>query len=161
MAAPGSPPRRVTAQTARIVVGTPAEVDALWFDPARWPTWREGLVRVTSVADGWPAAGGWVEWDATGGGRERTRERMRAREPGVRAEIELEDARFESVQWVDFSVPASGQVRLDLSLDFRLKERAPLTIVREWAHIRGLMAGTMRRSLVRFARELDADRELR
>jgi hypothetical protein len=124
---------RVSASIS--VPGRASEVEALWYDPVRWPAWVDGFGHVVEVGDGWPGVGSRVVWDAPPGGRGRVVERVVRHEPGSEA------------------------VTIELSLEYELKERHVLSWAVDLVSVRPELAGSVRRTLERFARERAADVE--
>ena len=143
----------------RDFVGTLAIAEQLFYDTERWPSWVDGLARVTRRDGDWPAAGTQLEWESHPGGRGRVIERVVAFEPGVGQAIEVADARMRATQTVGFEV-LEGGVSVRLGLDYRLVDAGLLGRVTDALFIRRALGDSMRRTLERFGRELAADREL-
>ena len=139
--------------------GTVAEAEELWYDLRRWPTFIDGFAHVAKVEGEWPEAGAVVVWDSTPAGRGRVREQVLAHEPGSGQELAVEDPRLSCRQRVAFAPRDDGsEVRLEL--DYRLKQRNPLTPVVDLLFIRRAVRDSLRRTLARFANELAAERDL-
>ena len=135
------------------------EVEELWYDVRRWPSFVDGFARVDKHEDGWPAAGGRLVWDSTPRGRGRVVERVATHEPGQGQTVELEDPRMRGTQQVRFTRLQDGTA-IGLQLDYRLKDRNPLTPLVDLLFIRRSLRDSLRRTLTRFARELKADADL-
>ena len=144
------------AVASQLVPGPLAEVEALWYEPARWPSWIDGFAHVASISGGWPERGGALDWDSRPGGRGRVRERVTAFELRAGQTAEVEDEQLSGTQSVAFSAEGD-RVRITLSLEYRLKERNPLTALVDLLFIRRALAASLQRSLARFARERAAD----
>jgi uncharacterized membrane protein len=145
---------------AEIEVDAPLEeVEALWYDVRRWPSFVDGFAHVAKLEDGWPAQGGRLVWDSTPRGRGRVLERVTEHEPGAGQTAEVEDPRMRATQRVEFERLTDGTV-VALELDYRLKERNPLTPLVDVLFIRRSLRDALRRTLERLARELKADAEL-
>jgi hypothetical protein len=147
---------RVSASVS--VPGRASEVEALWYDPVRWPAWVDGFGHVVEVGDGWPGVGSRVVWDAPPGGRGRVVERVVRHEPRLGQELEVEDERLQGRRRVEFE-PGSEAVTIELSLEYELKERHVLSWAVDLVSVRPELAGSVRRTLERFARERAADVE--
>jgi uncharacterized membrane protein len=145
---------------AEIEVDAPLEeVEALWYDVRRWPSFVDGFAHVAKQEDGWPAQGGRLVWDSTPRGRGRVLERVTEHEPGAGQTAEVEDPRMRATQRVEFQRLTDGTV-VGLELDYRLKERNPLTPLVDVLFIRRSLRDALRRTLERLAREVKADSEL-
>ena len=107
--------------------GLASEAEALWYDPVRWAAWIDGFGHVVELPDGWPAEGRLV-WDSLPGGRGRVRETVTAYEARAGQTLAVEDARLRGTQRVAFT-PGPETVEITLSLDYELKERAPLIVL--------------------------------
>ena len=140
------------------VPGRASEVEALWYDPVRWPAWVDGFGHVVEVGDGWPAAGSRVVWDAPPGGRGRVVERVVRHETRLGQELEVEDERLQGRRRVAFT-PDADEVTVELSLEYELKERHMLSWAVDLVAVRPALAASVRRTLERFARERAADVE--
>jgi len=146
--------------SARIDVDAPPEaVEALWYDVARWPSFVDGFAHAATVEEGWPEAGGRLVWDSTPHGRGRVLERVSSQTPGAGQVAEVEDPRLRGTQEVRFTPLADG-TEVALQLDYRLKDRTPLTPLVDLLFIRRSLRDSLRRTLLRLARELKADAEL-
>jgi polyketide cyclase/dehydrase/lipid transport protein len=146
------------AEASVQVPGLASEAEALWYDPIRWPAWIDGFGHVVELADGWPAEGRLV-WNSTPGGRERVIETVTAYEPRAGQTLAVEDSKLRGTQQVRFT-PGAETVKVTLSLDYELKERAPLTWLLDALFVRRAIVASLRRTLARFARERRGDMEL-
>jgi hypothetical protein len=140
------------------VPGRASEAEALWYDPVRWPAWIDGFGHVVELSEGWPAEGRLV-WNSTPGGRERVIETVTAYEPRGGQTLAVEDSRLRGTQRVEFT-PGPEAVKVTLSLDYELKQRAPLTPLLDLFFVRRAVTASLRRTLDRFARERRGDVEL-
>jgi uncharacterized membrane protein len=139
----------------RAVAGPATAVEALWLEPARWPSWVDGFGAVVSVRGEWPEPGAVLDWNSRPGGRGRVRERAVSHVPGTEIATEVEDEQLTGTQTVSFA--ADGErVRVTLSLDYRLKDQSFLTPVVDALFIRRSMTASLQRTLVRFAQEREA-----
>ena len=146
------------AEASVQVPGLASEAEALWYDPIRWPAWVDGFGHVVELADGWPAEGR-VAWNSTPGGRERVVETVMAYEPRAGQTLAVEDSKLSGTQRVAFT-PGADSVKVTLSLEYELKERAPLTWLLDALFVRRAITASLRRTLTRFARERRGDMEL-
>jgi Polyketide cyclase / dehydrase and lipid transport len=140
------------------VPGLASDAEALWYDPVRWATWVDGFGHVIEVSEGWPAEGS-LRWNSTPGGRGLVLETVLSYEPRAGQSLAVEDGRLEGTQRVEFT-PGPETVRVALTLDYRLKQRSPLTPLLDGLFVRREIAASLRRTLARFARERRGDMEL-
>ena len=47
-----------------VVQGRAVEVEQLWYDKTRWPSWIDGFGHIVSLDDDWPQTGAKLLWDA-------------------------------------------------------------------------------------------------
>ncbi len=146
------------ARASLRVPGLASEAEALWYDPVRWAAWIDGFGHVVELPDGWPAEGRLV-WDSLPGGRGRVAETVTAYEARAGQTLAVEDARLRGTQRVAFA-PGPDTVEITLSLDYELKDRAPLIVLTDLLFVRREVTASLRRTLARFARERRADTEL-
>jgi hypothetical protein len=146
------------ARASLRVPGLASEAEALWYDPVRWAAWIDGFGHVVELPDGWPAEGRLV-WDSLPGGRGRVAETVTAYEARAGQTLAVEDARLRGTQRVAFT-PGPDTVEITLSLDYELKDRAPLIVLTDLLFVRREVTASLRRTLARFARERRADTEL-
>jgi hypothetical protein len=149
-------------RTVRAQVDVPGSVsaaEALWYDTGRWPAFVDGFGHLGKVEGDWPAAGSVVTWSSPPGGRELVIERVERYEPRVGQTLQVEDSKLRGVQRVAFE-PLEGGAGVSLELDYDLKERHFGGPLADLFFIRRALADSLRRTLVRFARELRADREM-
>jgi Polyketide cyclase / dehydrase and lipid transport len=145
--------------TASIEVpGLASDAEALWYDPVRWPAWVDGFGHVVELSDGWPAEGT-LQWNSTPGGRGRVLETVTAYQPRGGQTLAVEDSRLRGNQRVAFT-PGPDAVKVELSLEYELKERNALTWLVDALFVRRAIAASLRRTLARFARERRGDMEL-
>lgn len=141
------------------VPGLASEAEALWYDPQRWPAWIDGFGHVDRVGEEWPALGARVVWMSKPGGRGRVAERVLAYEARAGQTLEVEDEKMRGTQTVAFT-PGEDGVEVALELAYELKDTNVFTPLTDVLFIRRALRDSLRRTLVRFARELRADREL-
>ena len=140
------------------VPGLASEAEALWYDPVRWAAWVDGFGHVVELSDGWPAEGR-ASWNSGPGGRGRVLERVTAYEPRAGQTLAVEDSRLHGTQRVEFT-PGPEATKVTLTLEYELKERAPLTWLVDALFVRRAVVASLRRTLARFARERRGDMEL-
>jgi hypothetical protein len=146
-------PRAVATIT---VPGLASDAEDLWYDPYRWAAWIDGFGHVAKLEGDWPHAGARLLWDSPPQGRGRVSETVTAYEPRVGQTLEVEDARLYGTQTVRFEPEADG-VRVTLELEYRLKERRPLTPLVDRLWIRRTLTDSLRRTLTRFGHERRAE----
>jgi hypothetical protein len=149
-------PRVRAVQT---VPGLASEAEAVWYDPQRWPSWVDGFGHLAKLEGDWPTVGARTVWDSKRGGRGRVVERVRAYEARVGQTLEVEDEKLRGTQRVGFS-PTPDAVAVTLELEYELKERNVLTPITDALFIRRALRDSLKRSLIRFARERRADIEM-
>jgi Polyketide cyclase / dehydrase and lipid transport len=136
--------------------GRAAEAEALWYDPHRWAAWIDGFGHVVKLEGTWPEVGARLVWDSRPAGRGRVIERVVAYEPRAGQTAEIEDERLEGTQAVTFE-PAGDDVRITLMLEYRLKDRGPLTRLLDVLFIRRSVRASLQRTLTRFGHERRAE----
>jgi hypothetical protein len=140
------------------VPGLASAAEELWYDPIRWPAWIDGFGHVVELPEGWPAEGRLI-WTSTPDGRGRVLETVTEYEPRSGQTLAVEDNRLRGTQRVQFT-PGPETVTVTLSLDYELKDRAPLTWLLDLLFVRRAVVASLRRTLARFARERRGDTEL-
>jgi uncharacterized membrane protein len=141
------------------VPGPLADVEALWYDPARWPAWVDAFGHVVEVGDAWPAAGSRALWDTPHGGRGRVVERVVSHAAGAGQECDVEDARLRGRRRLSFAPAPGGAVTVTVVLEYALKADHALAWAVDALVVRRRVAAEQRRTLARFARERVADVE--
>ena len=137
---------------AAAVPGTPEQVRALWFDTTRWPAIVDGFAHVVRMDPGWPERGE-IVWDSTPHGRGRVIERP---------DGSFEDVRLAGTQALTFEPDAEGAtVAVTLALDYRIKERTPITPLLDVFFVRRAVRDAVSRTVQRFAAECRLDADLR
>jgi hypothetical protein len=136
------------------------EVAALWFDLARWPSIIDGFGTLSRNEGSWPHAGARIVWDSLRNGRGRVVEHVLEYEPGVSQLVDIEDPQMTGTQRVTFGVADAGCV-IRLELAYELKRDPGLgSVLADLFFVRRALGDALRRTLRRFAVELQADREL-
>ena len=146
-------------RTAVTVPGLASDAEALWYDPQRWPAWVDGFGHLVKLEGDWPAPGARAVWDSKPGGRGRVVERVTAYEARTGQTLEVEDEKLRATQRVVFE-PGPEGVEVALELTYELKQRNPLTPLIDLLFIRRALRDSLRRTLLRFARERQGDIEL-
>lgn len=140
-----------------------ADAEALWYDLTRWASFVEGFKHVVRVDGDWPAAGSVLVWESVPDGRGRVTEAVTAYAQREGQAADVEDPRVVGRQAVAFAPAGTADdpaVRMSLTLDYELREGGLLSPVTDLLFIRRAQSDALRRTLVRFARELGAEREL-
>ena len=148
------------ARATQLVAGPVAAVEALWYEPDRWPAWIDGFGHVVSLHGEWPGEGSVLDWNSKPNGRGRVRERVTEYAPGKGQSASIEDETLTGTQTVAFA-PDGDRVRVTLTLEYSVKDRNALTPLVDALFIRRSMSASLQRSLARFARERAADGDLR
>jgi hypothetical protein len=137
--------------------GSVYEAETCWCDTARWPEWIDGLARVVAVDGDWPRAGSSVTWESGPAGRGRVRERVTEYEPQVAITTAVQDDSIDGRQRVAFS-PAGDSVEVELSLDYSIRRRSPLTSLVDRVFVRRPMSISLAKTLERFGAVLAESR---
>ena len=130
-----------------------SQVEALWYDHTRWQGFVDGLHHVELVEGAYPESGARVVWASHPGGRGRVIERVLSYEPRVGQTLAVEDEKTTGTQRVAFSALEAG-VRVALELDYAIRSPTLMTALSDVFFIRRAQTDSLRRTLLRFAREL-------
>jgi hypothetical protein len=131
------------------------QAETLWYDTSRWPGWIDGLERVRDVSADWPNAGARVTWESGPAGRGHVTERVTRYEPLAGQTVEVTDDSITGTQAIAF-VPLDDGVAVELSLDYRISKRSPLTPIVDALFVRGAMRRSLQTTLERFGLELES-----
>ncbi len=137
--------------------GSVHEAERVWYDTGRWPSWVDGLDRVTDVGSRWPQLGATVTWQSGPAGRGRVVERVVAYEPLSGQTVEVQDDSIRGRQTVEFA-PADETVEVTLTLEYEIKQRSLLTPLVDLLFIRRAFRASLDATLRRFGLELEAAR---
>jgi hypothetical protein len=135
------------------------EVQALWLDLDRWPAFVDGFGTLARREGEWPHVGARIVWDSLRNGRGRVVEHVTDFEPGVTHLVRIEDPQLRGTQRARFSA-YDGGCEISLELDYALKQPGIGGRVTDVLFVRRAVGDGLRRTLRRFAVELDADRAL-
>ena len=144
------------AKASISVPGRAADAEALWYDPRRWQAWVDGFGHVVSIDGDWPRRGAELVWQSPPGGRGRVIERVVAYEMRTGQTVEVEDATLTGRQSVAFE-PGPDAVEVTLTLEYRIRDRTPLTPLVDLLFVRRAMSDALRRTVTRFANERKAE----
>jgi hypothetical protein len=144
------------ASATTLVPGRPADAEALWYDHHRWASWIDGFGHVVRLEGDWPEAGARLIWQSPPKGRGLVQERVLSYAPRAGQTVEVEDERLLGTQTVAFE-PAGDEVRVTVALEYRLKDRGPLTPLVEALFVGRALRHSLRRTLVRFGHERRAE----
>jgi hypothetical protein len=145
-----------TVRATTTVPGRVVDAEALWYDPHRWAAWIDGFGHVAKLEGDWPQAGARLLWDSRPQGRGRVSERVTEYEARTGQTLAVEDARLEGTQRVAFE-PHGDEVLVSLTLEYRLKERSPITPLLDLVFIRRALRDSLQRTLERFGHERRAE----
>jgi uncharacterized membrane protein len=142
------------ARTSASVL-VPASLAETWdhyFEPRGWPAWVDGF-RAVEAAHGYPEEGGTLRWVSVGAGRGRVSERVLEHEPRRRHRIAFEDPQSSGELATAFAIEGEA-TRVTLTLDYRLPRGGPLGWLTDRLFVRGQVARSLERTLLRFAAEV-------
>jgi uncharacterized membrane protein len=146
---------------AKVVLGGPiSQAESLWYDHRRWPAFVEGFAHVVKLEGDWPRPGSRVVWDSARDGRGRVVERVVAFEPRVGQSVEVEDPKLRGTQRIAFEARDGQSIEVSLELRYTLKDPGFGGPLVDLLFIRRAVGDSLRRTLRRFGRELEAEREL-
>ncbi len=149
-----------TISARRVLPGAiVAEAEALWHDLARWPGFVDGFATIGRLEGSWPQKGARVVWDSRPGGRGRVVEKVLSHEPGAAHSVRVEDPQLHGTQTVRFA-PLGESCEVTLELAYELKRPGIGGAVTDVFFVRHALRESLRRTLERFAIELQADRDL-
>ncbi len=134
-----------------------ADAEALWYDRLRWPSFVDGLKHVHAVEGDYPRAGAVVKWESFAGGRGRVLEKVIAYEARVGQQLDVQDSQIRGRQTVRFETLDGGALRIRLELEYDIKDRKAFTALVDRLFVRRAQTDSLRRTLLRFARELQAE----
>jgi hypothetical protein len=150
-----------TATARQLLAGaSPAEAEALWLDRNRWPSFVDGFGAMAIYHGDWPQPGARIVWDSTAGGRGRVAERVLEHDPLVTHVVAVEDPQLTGIQRVRF-LPYDGGCEIRLELEYELKRDPGIgAVLTDLFFVRRALGDALRRTLRRFAVELQADRDM-
>jgi uncharacterized membrane protein len=143
------------AEASEFVHGVePAEILDLWRDTDRWHSFVDGLHAVDSRSSDWPAVGATVVWESAPGGRGRVSEQVTGSEPAAFA-TSVRDPSLTGRQRLTLQ-PDAGGTRLTLVLEYELANASAFQSLMDQLFIRRALRDSLRRTLERFAAELES-----
>jgi hypothetical protein len=144
------------ASASTVVPGRLAEVEELWYDRHRWPSWVDGFGHVVKLEGDWPQVGARLLWRSPPKGRGLVQERVTAFEARTGQTLEVEDERLRGIQTVAFEADGD-EVRVTLALEYELKQGGPLSPLVDRLFIRRSLGDSLRRTVTRFTYERRAE----
>jgi hypothetical protein len=145
-----------TVRATTTVPGRVVEAEELWYDPHRWAAWIDGFGHVAKLEGDWPREGARLLWDSRPNGRGRVSETVVSYEARAGQTLAVEDRRLAGTQRIAFE-PAGDEVRLSLTLEYRLKESSLITPIIDMVFIRRALQASLQRTLARFGHERRAE----
>jgi hypothetical protein len=136
-----------------------AEAEALWYDLRRWPGFVDGFGTMAVWHGEWPQADARVVWDSSRGGRGRVVEQVVSHEPGATQRVRVEDPQLRGEQTVRFA-PLEASCEMTLELSYELKRPGFGGALTDLFFVRHALRESLRRTLHRFAIELQSDRDI-
>ncbi len=136
------------------------EAARLWFDLQRWPSFVDGFGAMALWHGEWPQPDARIVWDSLRNGRGRCVEQVLEYEPGVTQLVRIEDPQLTGTQRVRFGAVDGGCV-IRVELEYELKRDAGIgAVLADLFFVRRALGDAQRRTLRRFAVELQADRAM-
>jgi hypothetical protein len=143
----------VSQITESVVLEAPlAEAWDYYFDPRGWPAWVDGFGRL-QASDGYPEAGGSLRWGSIPSGRGEVTEHVLEHEARRLHRVAFHDSASAGELETTFAIDGGG-TRVTQRLEYRLRNRGPLSWLTDRLFIRSQVRGSVRRSLERLALEL-------
>jgi uncharacterized membrane protein len=142
-----------TLTESLLVRGSLKAVWDFYFDPRGWPAWVDGFAAVER-ADGYPEQGGTLVWRSKPAGRGTVTERVIEHSPRTRHRIEWSDPESSGQLLSEFAVEGDD-VRVRLTLDYRLARSGPFAWLTERLFVRGQVNRSLQRTLLRFKHEAE------
>jgi hypothetical protein len=136
-----------------------AVAERLWLDLARWPAFVDGFATLARHEGQWPQPGTRIVWDSLRNGRGRVVENVAAHEPGSAQIVRVEDPTLHGTQRVRFTA-YDGGCEIALELEYELKAPGLGGRLTDLFFVRRSLSDALRRTLRRFAVELEADRAM-
>jgi Polyketide cyclase / dehydrase and lipid transport len=130
-----------------------AEVWGLYFDQPTWPTWVDGFGGV-DLDQGYPEAGGTLQWHSNPSGRGKVAERVLEHEPRRVHRVSFRDQYAEGEMTVRFEIDGEG-TRVTQEVSYRVLGGGPLGPLTDRLFIRSQVRGSLARSLERLRREAE------
>jgi uncharacterized membrane protein len=125
-----------------------------YFEPRGWPAWVDGFHAVDS-AEGYPEQGGTLAWSSTPAGRGRVTERVLAHEPRRLHRISFADPESSGELETRFEIAGDEKTKVSLELTYSLAAGGPFAWLAERLFVRGQVAKSLRRTLLRYRLEVD------
>ena len=136
------------------------EAEALWLDRNRWPSFIDGFGVMSIYHGDWPAPGSRMVWDSRAGGRGRVVEQVVEYQPAALLRASVEDPQLTGTQGVSFHAYDGGcEIRLELAYELKRDPGIGATLT-DLFFVRRALGDALRRTLRRFAVELQADRDM-
>lgn len=155
-----APPVRTVVAQQMLPGASLDEAARLWFDLDRWPSIVDGFGTLARSEGDWPQPGARIVWDSLRNGRGRVVERVLELEDGTSQLVQVEDPRMTGTQRVRFGAVEGGCV-ISLELRYELKRDAGVgAVLADLFFVRRALGDALRRTLRRFAVELQADRDM-
>lgn len=133
-----------TVEESVLLDATLVEAWDRFFDAAGWASWVDGFGTVVA-AEGYPAAGGRLQWRSIPAGRGEVHERVLEHEPRRRHLVAFGDPQMEGELDSRFAIEGEG-TRLTQRLEYRLLARGPIARLGAVLFVRGQVGASLRRS---------------
>jgi hypothetical protein len=124
-----------------------------YFDPRGWPAWVDGF-QSAEEGEGYPGEGGTLVWHSIPAGRGRVSERVLEHSPRRLHRVAFEDPQSRGELVTEFEIEGEG-TRVTQTLDYELTSGGLFSGLTDRLFVRGQMAGSLGRSLLRLRHEVE------
>lgn len=149
-----------SARAEDVVALPPHEAIELWLDTSRWASFVDGVARVAQRKGDWPEPGASVVWESPPRGRGTVTEKVVELQRPGRVVVQVFDNRLTGRQTTTFGPHEEGAL-VTTELDFRLTDDVALGAIADFLFVRRAVRDSLRRTLRRFAVEVDEEAALR
>lgn len=125
-----------------------------YFDPESWHSWVDGFGSILS-SSGYPRRGGTLRWRSRPAGRGEVSEEVLEHEPRRLHRVRFVDPESEGELETRFEI-AGEEVEVGQRMSYRVSHPGILGPLTDVFFVRRQVAASLRRSLERFAHELEA-----
>jgi uncharacterized membrane protein len=125
-----------------------------YFQPRGWPAWVDGFHAVDG-SHGYPEEGGTLIWSSTPAGRGQVTEQVLAHEPRKLHRISFTDPESSGELETTFEISGDEKTTVGLQLTYALASGGAFAWLAERFFVRGQVAKSLRRTLLRYRLEVE------